>query len=117
MTSTKWSQLLCVDTYSHQELIKIFYCNNSNFKKLIEDFEKLNYYPQKSKNDVNSKYNNLPTMVQKVLNKHAPLKSRVIRGTNRELRKAIMWSQLQTKYNKTKQEADRNANKKKQNLC
>ena len=62
-------------------------------------------------------------MIQKVLNKPAPLKSRVIRGNqapfmNKELSKAIMRrSQLETKYNKTKQEADRHAYKKQRNLC
>ena len=87
------------------------------------DFEKSNYYPPKPKNDVNSECNNLLTMIQKVLNKHAPLKSRVIRGNQapfmkKEVSKAIMTrSQLETKYNKPKQEADRNAYKKQQNLC
>ena len=62
-------------------------------------------------------------MMQKVLNKHALLKSRVIRENqaplmNKELSKAIMKrSQLKTKYNKTKQEAVRNAYKKQRNLC
>ena len=61
-------------------------------------------------------------MLQKVLNKNGPLKSRVIRGNqapfmNKELSKAIMRrSQLETKYNKTKQEADRNAYEKQRNL-
>ena len=56
-------------------------------------------------------------------NTHAPLKSRVIRGNQapfmiKELSKAIMRrSQLKTMYNKTKQEADRNAYKKQRNLC
>ena len=37
---------------------------------------------------------------------------------NKEMSKAIMKrSQLETKYNKTKQEADRNAYKKQRNLC
>ena len=101
------------NTYSRQESIKIYYRSYSNFAKtkFIEDFEKLNSYPPKPKSDVNSKYNNLLTMLQKVLNKHAPLKSRVIRGNqapfmNKELSKAIMRrSQLETKYNK----ADKNA--------
>ena len=62
-------------------------------------------------------------MIQKVLNKHAPLKSRVNRGNqapfmNKELSKAIRRrSQLKTKYNKTKQEADSNAYKKQRSLC
>ena len=113
------------NTYSRQEPIKIYYCNCSKFDKtkFIEDFEKSNYYNAKPKNDVNSEYNNLLTMIQKVLNKYAPLKSRVIRGNqapfvNKELSKAmIRRSQLKTKYNKTKQEADRNAYMKQQNLC
>ena len=72
---------------------------------------------------INSEYNNLLTMIQIVLKKHAPLKSKIIRGNqapfmNKELSKAIMRrSQLKTKYNKAKQEADRNAYKKQQNLC
>ena len=62
-------------------------------------------------------------MIQKVLNKHDLLKSRVITGDkapfmNTELSEAIMRrSQLETKYNKTKKEADRNAYKKQQNPC
>ena len=125
MTSTRWSQLLCRNTYSRQEPIKIFYHNYSNFDKtkFIEDFERSNYYPPQPKKDVNSEYNNLLATIQKVLNKHAPLKSRIIRGNqapfmNKELSKAIMKrSQLKTKYNKTKQEVDRNAYKKQRNLC
>ena len=85
------------NTYSQQEPIKIYYRNYSNFDKtkFIEDFEKSNYYPSKPKSDVNSECNNLLTMIQKVLNKHAPPKSRVIRGNqalfmNKELSKAIM---------------------------
>ena len=113
------------NTYSRQEPIKIYYRNYSNFdkSKFIEDFEKSNYYPPQPKKDVNSEYNNLLTMIQKVLNRHAALKSRVVRGNhapfmNKELSKAIMIrSQLETKYNKTKQEADRNACKKQRNLC
>ena len=73
------------NTYSHQEPIKIYmyHHNYSNFNKMkfIEDFEKSNYYSPKPKKDVNSKYNNILKMIQKVLNKHAPLKSRVIRET------------------------------------
>ena len=62
-------------------------------------------------------------MLKKVLHKHAPLKSRIIRANqvhfiNKELSKAVIRrSQLKTKYNRTKQEADRNAYKKQQNLC
>ena len=108
------------NTYSRQEPIKILYCNYSNFDKtkFIEDFERSNHYPPQPKKDVNSEYNNLFATIQKVLNKHAPLKSRIIRGNqvpfmNKELSKAIMKrSQLKTKYNKTKQEVDRNAHKK-----
>ena len=56
-------------------------------------------------------------MLKKVLHKHAPLQSRIIRGNqapfmNKELSKAVMRrSQLKTKYIKTKQKADRNAYK------
>ena len=32
------------------------------------------------KNDINGEYNNLGTMLKKVLHKHAPLKSRIIRA-------------------------------------
>ena len=75
------------NTYSRQEPIKIYYRNYSNFNetKFIEDFEKSNCYLPKPKNDVNSEYNNLFTMLQKVLNKHAPLNSRVIRGNQAPL--------------------------------
>ena len=81
------------------------------------------YYPPQPEKDVNSEYNNLLATIQKVLNRHAPLKSRIIRGNqapfmNKELSKAIVKrSQLKTKYNKTKQEADRNAYKKQRNIC
>ena len=113
------------NTYSLQESIKSYYRNYNNFDKakFIEDFEKSNYYLPKPKNDVNSEYNNLLTMIQKVLNKHTPLKSRGIRGNqapfmNKELSKAIMKrSQLETEYNKTTQEAYRNAYMKQRNLC
>ena len=62
-------------------------------------------------------------MLKNVLHKHAPLKSRIIRGNpaplmNKELSKAVMRSsQLEIKYNRTKQEADRNTYKKQRNLC
>ena len=112
------------NTYSRQEPIKIRNYSNFDKTKFIEDFEKSNYYPPKPKSDVNSEYNNLLTMIiKKVLNKHAPLKSSVIRGNqapfmNKELSKAIMRrSQLKTNYNKTKQEANRNAYEKQRNLC
>ena len=126
MTPTRWSQLLCVIHIVVKKRLKfIIVTINSNFDKteFIEDFEKSNYYPPKPKSDDNSEYNNLLNMIQKVLNKHAPLKSRVIRGNqapfmNKELSKPIMRrSQLKNKYNKTKQEADRDAYKKQQCLC
>ena len=70
------------NTYSRQEPIKIFYRNYSNFDKtkFIEDFERSNHWPPQSKKDVNSEYSNLLATIQKVLNKLAPLKSRIIRG-------------------------------------
>ena len=112
------------NTYSRQEPIKIYCRNYSNFDKtkFIEDFERSNYYPPQPEKDVNSEHNNLLATIQKVLNRHAPLKSRIIRGNqapfmNKELSKAIMKRyQLKTKYNKTKQEADRNAYKKQRNI-
>ena len=61
-------------------------------------------------------------MIQNVPSKHAPLKCRVTRGNqapfmSKELSKAIMKrSRLETKYYETKQEADRTACKKQQNL-
>ena len=70
------------NTYSRQEPIKIFYRNYSNFDKtkFIEDFERSNYYPPQPEKDVNSEYNNLLATTQKLLNRHTPLKSRIIRG-------------------------------------
>ena len=43
------------------------------------------YNPPEPKKDVNSEYNNLLATIQKVLNKHAPLKSRIIRGNQAPL--------------------------------
>ena len=84
------------NTYSRQEPIKcITITSNFDKTKFFEDFEKSNCCPPKPKSDVNSDYNNLLTTIQKVLNKHALLKSRVIRGNqapfmNKELSMAIM---------------------------
>ena len=89
------------NTYNRQESIKIFYHDYSNFDntKILEGFIELNYHPPKLQNDINGKYNNPVTMLKKVLHKHAPLKSRIIRGNqtpfmNKELSKAVMRSQL-----------------------
>ena len=62
-------------------------------------------------------------MLKNVLHKHVPLKSRIIRGNqapfiNKELSKTVMMrSQLEAKYNRTKEEADRNAYKKRSEIC
>ena len=116
---TMVSTFMC-NTYNRQEPIKIFYHDYSSFDntKFLEDFVELNFLPPKPQNDINGEYSNLVTIQKKVLHKHAPLESRIVRGNqalfmNKELSKAGMRRyQLKTKYNRTKQEADRNAYKK-----
>ena len=120
------SQLLCAIHIVFKNQLKFFIVTvvisiKLSLLKTLKD--RIVHYPPQPKKDVNSEYNNLLPTIQKVLNKHAPLKSRIIKGNqaafmNKELSKAIMKrSQLKTKYNKTKQEADRNAYKKQRNLC
>ena len=89
------------NTYNRQESIKIFYHDYSNFDntKFLEGFIELNYHPPNLQNDIDGEYNNPVTMLKKVLHKHAPLKSRIIRGNqtpfmNKELSKVVMRSQL-----------------------
>ena len=70
-----------------------------------------------------NEYDKQISLLQDVPDRHAPIKTRIIRGNqapfmNKDLSNAIMKrSQLKTKYNKTRKESDRDAFKKQRNLC
>ena len=111
------------NTYSRQEPIKIFYHNYSNFDKtkFIEDLKNrlTTLQNQKMMLIVNITFY-LPLYKKcktNMLLKKQGHQRKPRPFMNKALSKAIMTSQLKTKYNNTKQEADRNAYKKQRNLC
>ncbi len=73
--------------------------------------------------DTNSSYDSLLNIYIKCLDKHAPLKKKMVRGNhssfmNKELSKAIMKrSALKSKYNKNKNAVNRGNFKRQRNQC
>ncbi|XP_057297642.1 uncharacterized protein LOC130628675 [Hydractinia symbiolongicarpus] len=102
---------------------KIFYRNYKNFdeKTFLADVKAANFCCDTADPDLN--YENLQVIFRNIVDKHAPLKQKTLRGNdapfmNKELRKAIYSrSRFKNKYNNDKTE-ENNANYKRQrNKC
>ena len=108
---------------SHLSTKTIEYRSMKNFKK--EDFlkELETHLNEITYSTTNMAYDNLVDTLSNVLNKHAPIKTKKIRGNqsrfmNRDLSRAIMKrSHLKSKYLKNKTNLNRNNFKKQRNLC
>ena len=83
---------------------------NFNTDNFLSDFNKLNFDYDEATDDPDRIGDDFCYQMQNILNKHAPVKKRTVRGNNaafvnKELRKAIMKrSQLRNKHNKIKSE-------------
>ena len=109
-------------------VIKMSFKKYSPIERHYRDYK---YFDQtKFKNNLNEKlsegisnYESFETTFIEVLNKHAPLRKKFLRGNHapyitKTLRKAIMRrSQLETKYLKTKTQKDLKLYKKHKNFC
>ena len=77
----------------------------------------------RSNDNPDKMYNELTTNFSKILDKHAPIKHKIVRGNNaefmnRELQKAIMKrSRLKNKFNRCKSNANWEEFRKQRNLC
>ena len=95
---------------------------NFNEKVFLEELAAINF-DELFENDNSEKYDLVSTQVSELLDKHAPLKRRKVRGNNKpfvtkELRSAIMnRSRLRNKYNKWKSRENYIAYRQAKRLC
>ena len=102
---------------------KIYYRSYKNFdeEKFMEDVAATNF--SFKTNDANENYFLLTDKFSKIVDKHAPLKRKVLRGNhapfiNKELRKAIYTrTRLKNKFNKIPSEENKILYKKQRNIC
>ena len=103
---------------SHLKAKTIFYRNYKNFdeEKFVKDFSFSN-------NDPNARYSVLSDTFSKIVNRHAPIKKKILRGNHspfiiKEMRKAIYTrSRLRNKFCKSPSEENERKYKRQRNLC
>ena len=111
---------------SHFSLLKpntIYYRNHKkiNEQKFLEDVKNTNFCF--NSDDPNDNYELITDLFSKIVNKHAPLKKKFLRGNqapfiNKELRKAIYdRSRLRNRFCKTPTEENEKLYKKQRNKC
>ena len=96
--------------YERLKPTKIQYRSYRNFseKDFLRNLQNMPFHTCMDMNDKEAAYASFKNMFKKVVDKHAPMKSKLIRGThapfmNKELSKAIMHrSKLKNIHNKTK---------------
>ena len=104
---------------------KIQYRSYRSFseKDFLRDLQNMPFHTCMDMNDKETAYVSFKNMFKKVVDKHAPMKSKLIRGThapfmNKELSKAIMHrSKLKNLQNKTKTKESWEAFKRQRNKC
>ena len=112
-------------SYERLKPIRIKYCSYKHLNKnhFIHDLGMAPFHKRKDKANENEAFDCSEDIFLSVVNKHAPTKTEIIRGTeilflNRELSKAIMHrSKLKNIFNKTKSEEAWIAFKKQRNKC
>ena len=111
--------------YERLKPIKIQYRSYKNFDedKFIQDLQKLTFINCKLTENKDAAYNLFKNMFKTIVDQHAPLKTKFIRGThapfmNKELSKAIMHkSKLHNMQKKLKMKASCEAFKRQRNKC
>ena len=111
--------------YERLKPMKIQYRSYKNFyeKDFLRDLGHMPFHKCNQMRDKENAYNCFKEMFIIVVDKHAPVKTRFLRGNqapflNKELSKAIMHrSKLLNKFRKTKSDIDWNAYKKQRNKC
>ena len=98
---------------------------NFNVENFLEDLSEMfeTYFPKSDYQNSDLTYNSFVNILVNTLNKHAPLKARIIRGNQasfmgRDLRKGIMTrSRLKSKYNQDPTPENRLKYTRQRNLC
>ena len=111
--------------YERLKPMKIQYRSYRNFneKDFLRDLGHMPFHKCNQMRDKENAYNCFKEIFTTVVDKHAPVKTRFLRGNqasfvNQELSKAIMRrSKLLNKFRKTKSDIDWNAYKKQRNKC
>ena len=111
--------------YQRLQPIKVQYRSYKNFqeKLFLKDLKKQSFEKCKNIIDKDEAYDHFKEIFVSVVNKHAPLKTKFIRGNhapfmNKELSKAIMYrSKLRNIHNKKKTKETWEAFKRQQNKC
>ena len=111
--------------YERLKSIKIQYRSYKNFEedKFIQDLQKLPFMNCKQIENKDAAYDLFKNMFKTIVDQHAPLKTKFIRGThtpfmNKELSKAIMQiSKLHDMHKKLKAKESWEAFKRQRNKC
>ena len=111
--------------YERLKPTKIQYRSYRNFseKDFLRDLQNMPFHTCMDMDDNEAAYSSFKDMFKKVVDKHAPMKSKLIRGThapfmNKELSKAIMHrSKLKNIHNKTQTKESWEAFKRQRNKC
>ena len=111
--------------YERLKPTKIQYRSYKNFseKDFLRDLQNMPFHTCMDMDDNEAAYSSFKDMFKKVVDKHAPMKSKLIRGThapfmNKELSKAIMHrSRLKNIHNKTQTKESWEAFKRQRNKC
>ena len=111
--------------YERLKPTKIQYRSYKNFsdKDFLRDLQNMPFHTCMDMDDNEAAYSSFKDMFKKVVDKHAPMKSKLIRGThapfmNKELSKAIMHrSKLKNIHNKTQTKESWEAFKRQRNKC